>query len=181
MNDELEVLKDVARRLAVAGIPYMITGSIAANFYAVPRMTRDIDLVAELSEAGAARLVEVLRDDFYLDAAAVATAVRERGMFNVIHTRHVVKVDFVVRKDSEYRREEFARRRAVAIEGSEIFMVTPEDLILSKLDWARDTRSETQLTDVRNLLTSVEGLDHAYLSRWAVRLGVDALLREVGG
>ena len=181
MSEELEVLKEVARRLTGAGIPYMITGSIAANFYSIPRMTRDIDLVVELGDAGVARLVATLRDDFYVDLAAVEGAVRERGMFNAIHTRHIVKVDFVVRKDSDYRREEFARRTAVSVEGSQIFMVTAEDLILSKLDWARDTRSEIQLTDVRNLLTSVEGLDRAYLSRWAARLGLDALLREVGG
>ena len=57
MSEELEVLKEVARRLTGAGIPYMITGSIAANFYSVPRMTLDIDLVIELPDAGVARLV----------------------------------------------------------------------------------------------------------------------------
>jgi len=58
-------------------------------------------------------------------------------------------------------------------------MVAPEDLILSKLDWAKDSRSQVQLDDVRNLLRSVQGLDTDYLNRWVERLGLDALYQEV--
>jgi hypothetical protein len=100
-------------------------------------------------------------------------------MFNMIHTALVVKVDCVVRKETEYRREEFARRRAVSIEDRRVFIVSPEDLILSKLDWAKESRSQMQLDDVRNLLRSVKGLDIAYLTRWADRLGLATLYREV--
>lgn len=100
-------------------------------------------------------------------------------MFNMIHNVLVVKVDCVVRKDSDYRREEFARRRPVAIAGQQVFLVAPEDLILSKLDWAKESRSQTQLGDVRNLLKSVQGLDTAYLNHWALRLGLGTLLQEV--
>ncbi len=79
-------------------------------------------------------------------------AVAGRGTFNLIHTDLVVKVDFLVRKDSEYRREEFRRRRRMSVDDLQLFVVAPEDLIISKLEWARDTRSEVQLGDVRNLL-----------------------------
>ena len=81
----------------------------------------------------------------------------------------MVKVDCVVRKETEYRREEFARRRAVSVEDQQVFIVSPEDLILSKLDWAKESRSQMQLDDVRNLLRSVQGLDTEYLNRWADR------------
>jgi hypothetical protein len=84
-----------------------------------------------------------------------------------------------VRKETEYRREEFARRTRVGIEGQAVSIVTPEDLVISKLDWARDTRSEIQLGDVRSLLASVQGLDEAYLGRWTDRLGLAALYEEV--
>ncbi len=97
----------------------------------------------------------------------------------MIHNALVVKVDCVVRKDSEYRRGEFARRRPVAIAGQQVFLVAPEDLILSKLDWAKESRSQTQLGDVRNLLKSVHGLDTAYLNHWAERLGLATLYQEV--
>ena len=59
--------------------------------------------------------------------------------------------------------------------------MAPEDLILSKLEWAKDSRSATQLEDVRNLLRSVEGLEKDYVLRWAERLGLASLYREVCG
>lgn len=179
MSDELDVLKAVAADLEGAGIPYMVTGSMAANFYTVPRMTRDIDLVIELFERDVDRITRLFQQDYYIDRDMVERAVREHAMFNMIHNALVVKVDCVVRKETEYRREEFARRRAVSIAGQQVFIVSPEDLILSKLDWAKESRSQMQLTDVRNLLNSVQGLDTAYLTRWAARLGLSSLYREV--
>jgi hypothetical protein len=123
VTEELDVLKTVAGRLEAAQIPYMITGSMAANYYAVPRMTRDIDVVVELAAADADRVC-ALFEDFYLDRDAVGTAIAEQTMFNAIHTASVVKVDFVVRKDTEYRREELRRRRPVIIDDRAIFIVT---------------------------------------------------------
>lgn len=145
MSDELVVLKSVAARLGEAGIPYMVTGSMAANFYAVPRMTRDIDLVVELSERDVDRVPQLFQQEYYIDRDMVQRAVRDHAMFSMIHKALVVKVDCVVRKDTEYHREEFARRRAVSVVDQEVFIVSPEDLILSKLDWAKESRSQMQL------------------------------------
>ncbi|HJU06031.1 MAG TPA: nucleotidyltransferase [Nitrospiraceae bacterium] len=181
MSEELAVLKTVTGQLAHAGVPYMVTGSIAANVYAVPRMTRDIDIVVELSERDVDRIVEQFQNEFYIDSEMVQRAVTEKGMFNMIHHAFVIKVDFVVRKDTEYRREEFSRRRSVSVEGQNFFIVAPEDLILSKLDWAKESLSETQLNDVRNLLNSVEGLDRHYLAHWSNRLGLASLYQQVTG
>lgn len=176
---ELEVLKTVTQRLDTAGIPYMVTGSMATNYYAVPRMTRDIDVVVGLSPPDADRLCNLFQDDVYVDRDAVRRSIEEKGMFNIIHKAFVIKVDFVVRRDTEYRREEFSRRRRVSVEGRALFMVAPEDLIISKLDRARDTRSELQLADVRNLLGWVADLDRTYLAHWTSRLGLDSLYDEV--
>jgi len=178
-SEELEVLKEVARRLGRARIAYMVTGSIAANFYTVPRMTRDIDIVVELSERDVGRFIPLFQTDHYLDPKTVAEAVKAKGMFNLIQNEYVIKIDFVVRKESPYRRTEFSRRRRVAIDDRRIYIVAPEDLILSKLAWAKDSRSEVQLTDVRNLFRSVRGMNRRYLSRWARQLSVESLYREV--
>ena len=179
MSDELDVLQSVTAQLEGVGIPYMVTGSMAANFYAVPRMTRDIDLVIELSERDVDRVTRLFQQEYYIDRDMVHRAVRDHAMFNMIHNALVVKVDCVVRKETEYRREEFARRRAVSVAGQRVFIVSPEDLILSKLDWAKESRSQMQLDDVRNLLRSVQGLDTEYLNRWADRLGLTTLYQEV--
>ena len=180
MTEELEVLLDVARRLDGARIPYMVTGSIATNFYAVPRMTRDIDIVVDLGQKDLGRFIPLFEADFYLDPQTVREAVRDRRMFNVIHNEYVIKIDFIVRKDSPYRREEFSRRKRVAVDHRRLYLVAPEDLILSKLEWAKDSRSEMQLADVRNLLKSVKPLNRRYMARWAKALGLESLYRQVG-
>ena len=178
MSEELEVLKELARRLDGTGIAYMVTGSTAANFYAVPRMTRDIDIVVELADRDIGKFVFAFEKDHYLEPETVREAVKNKGMFNLIHDRYLFKVDFVVRKDSPYRRKEFSRRRKVSVDGQDLYVVTPEDLILSKLEWAKDSKSEIQLRDVQNLLQSVRGLDRRYLTRWAKQLGVYSLYRK---
>ncbi len=142
MSDELDVLQSVTGRLQAGGISYMVTGSMAANFYATPRMTRDIDLVVELSDADIDRVVSLFQDTYYIDPDMVQQAIRNRSMFNMIHNALVVKVDCLVRKDTDYRREEFARRRTITLAGQSVAIVAPEDLILSKLDWARESRSQ---------------------------------------
>ena len=179
MTEELEVLEAVTRRLDEAHVPYMLTGSMALNFYAVPRMTRDIDLVVELSPSDAERVNDLFQPDFYVDREAVRNAIELASVFNIIHTALVVKVDLVVRKDTDYRRTEFARRRRITFEGHPLSIVTPEDLIISKLDWARDSRSTVQLDDARNILRAQPHLDWRYLERWIAALGLEALYREV--
>jgi hypothetical protein len=167
VNDQLSVLKLVTARLDAARIPYMITGSIAAGLYARPRMTRDIDLVVKLQVDDAERLAEIFGDEFECDAAAIRTAISRQSLFNLIHTEAVVKVDFIVRKSTPYREVEFDRRRPAIIYGDPVWIVSPEDLILSKLLWAKDSRSELQLGDVRQLITAQPSLDWPYLDRWA--------------
>lgn len=179
MTEELEVLLQVTGRLDRAGIDYMITGSMATNFYTVPRMTRDIDIVVELAEKDLDRFIPLFEADFYFEPDAVCSATKNKGMFNLIENERIVKIDFIVRKDTPYRRREFSRRRRVAVDDRNIYLVAPEDLILSKLEWAKESRSEMQLSDVRNLLKSVRPLNRRYLARWAKELGIESLYREV--
>jgi hypothetical protein len=176
LDDQTQVLLQAAGMLHRLGIPYMVTGSTAMSYYAIPRMTRDIDLVVEIGPGDVARLYSAFGSDFYIDADSASAAVSDHGMFNVIHNQFAVKLDFVVRKDSPYRREEFRRRRAVNLGGMQITLVSAEDLILSKLYWAKDTQSAVQLDDVKNLLESNPDLDTAYLDKWARELSVLSML-----
>lgn len=167
----------VTASLDAAAIPYMITGSLALSHYAQPRMTRDIDLVVALDDTNVESFVEALHDEFDCDIDRIRAAIERRGMFNVIHPVRIVKVDFVVRKDAPYRQEEFARRRPVVVGGQSMWMVSPEDLLLSKLAWARDSRSAVQLADVRNLIEATP-IDWRYVEHWASVLDVTELVGE---
>ena len=78
MTPELAILNLVTTQLEGAAIPYMLTGSLAAGYYAEPRMTRDADIVAELSAADAPRLAAMFAHDFGADAETIANAIAHR-------------------------------------------------------------------------------------------------------
>jgi len=177
VQNELDIVRDVSWRLDGAGIGFMLTGSMAMNYYAQPRMTRDIDIVIALRPEDAERVVELFRSDYYVSREAVDSSIAHQSLFNLIHNETVIKVDCIVRKQSPYRLTEFKRRQRVRIENFETWIVSKEDIILSKLFWAKDSHSELQLRDVRNLVST--GCDRAYIESWTTELRVDTLWREV--
>ena len=177
MPTELDVLRIVSDRLSAAGIPFMLTGSFALAYYATPRMTRDLDLVVALAERDVGPLVSAFQNDFYVDSADALTAVRTERLFNLMHLESGIKVDLIVRKSADYRQVEFGRRTPVTLAGVSTWIVSREDLILSKLVWALDTGSELQRRDIRQLLSGPADL--GYIRVWAPVLGVNALLDEL--
>ena len=177
IQTELDVLRDVSARLTAGGVAFMLTGSVAMNYYAQPRMTRDIDLVVELAAEQIDLLIGMFEAEYYVDRSMIAKAIAQRSMFNLIHNETIIKLDCIVLKSDKYRQQEFARRRLVSLGDFETLIVSREDLILSKLYWARDSKSELQLRDVKNLLTA--DCDMPYLYSSAAELGVKSLLIEV--
>lgn len=177
MTSELDVLGLVSDRLSGAGVPFMLTGSFALAYYATPRMTRDLDMVVALDERHLQALVAAFEADFYIDADVARNAVLTERMFNLMHLESGVKVDLIVRKTAEYRQVEFARRKPVEIAHVRTWIVSCEDLILSKLVWALQSNSELQRRDIRQLL--VKSVDLDYIRNWAQQLSVTKLLDEL--
>lgn len=174
--NEIDVVRDISLRFDSAGVRFMLTGSMAMNYYAQPRMTRDIDIVVALSADDVERIVNLFEPDYYVSERSVRESIVHESIFNLIHEESVIKVDCIIRKNSEYRRTEFERRQQISILDFSTFIVSKEDLIISKLAWAKDSRSERQLGDVKNLLAT--GFDKTYLQRWTGELGLDSLLAE---
>jgi hypothetical protein len=158
------------------GIAYMLTGSMAMNYYAQPRMTRDIDVVIAITPEDVHRVAALFHPDYYVSEESIRESIVRESIFNLIHQDSVIKVDCIIRKRSEYRLVEFERRQRISILDFTTFIVSKEDLIISKLFWAKDSHSEIQLGDVKNLLAT--GYDAAYLQRWTHELGLDNLLKQ---
>jgi len=177
MTTEIDVLEDITATLDRLQIQYMLTGSFAMAFYAKPRMTRDIDIVLAIRREDVAALQASLANDYYLDPDAARDAIDQQRLFNLMHFATGLKIDFIVRKSSAYRRTEFDRRQRVRLGSLEVWVVSREDLILSKLEWAKQTNSELQRNDIRQLLE--DSLDSAYLRQWAHILSVDAMLEDL--
>jgi hypothetical protein len=174
--NQIDIVRNVSRKLQGVGIGYMLTGSMVMNYYALPRMTRDIDVVVEISSRDVERVTGLFRPDYYVSEDNIRESVMRESIFNVIHRESVIKVDCIVRKNDRYRRLEFERRRKVSVLDFTTYIVSKEDLIISKLWWARDSRAEIQLSDVKNLLAT--GFDAGYLEHWTRELRVNNLLQE---
>lgn len=172
-------LRPVVEALERMGVPYMVAGSVASSMHGVPRTTLDADLVARIEERHAGPLVEALGEAYYADEAMIRNAVRHGSSFNLIHQGSMVKIDVFVAKSRPYDASALARRMRGRIEDLEVDAATPEDVVLSKLEWydAGGRVSERQWGDVLGLLRIHRGvLDVAYLRRWAAELGVGELL-----
>jgi hypothetical protein len=174
-----EVVAQVVAAIDAIGANYMITGSFASNLHGVPRMTQHADIVVDLDEAAALRLVTLLEGDFYVSDEAAREAARLRRMFNAIHLATGFKVDLIVCKARAFSAEELRRRQPSTLAGRELHFATPEDTLLTKLEWALLGSSERQYGDALGILQVQSGrLDWEYLERWADDLGVRDLLER---
>jgi hypothetical protein len=176
MQNELDIVRDVSARLDGAGIAYMLTGSMAMNYYAQPRMTRDIDVVVALTLADAGKIVDLFSRDYYVSEEAVRDSIAGESIFNLIHNESVIKVDCIVRKNTLYRCAELERRKQIRIDDFSTWIASKEDLIISKLFWAKDSGSEIQMGDVRNIAAT--GCDAAYIENWTRDLGLISLWQQ---
>ena len=174
--NEIDIVRDISQRFEQGQIHYMLTGSMAMNYYAQPRMTRDIDVVIAIASDDVDRVAALFRPDYYVSEESIRESLEHESSFNLIHHESVIKVDCVIRKSGEYRRVEFERRQRIPILDFTTFIVTKEDLIISKLSWAKGSHSELQLSDVKNLLAT--GYDAAYVQHWTRQLGLNNLLQE---
>ena len=164
-----KLLEKVVFGLNDKRIKYMLSGSVALNAYTIPRMTLDIDFVIELLAGNNADFLEIFKKGYYVDADTVREETRRKGMFNIIDHETGFKIDFIVRKSSEFRELEFARRRKMKIGNIETWIVSPEDLIISKIEWIQLYQSPKQIEDIKKLLEYTP-LNIAYVNEWCKKL-----------
>lgn len=175
-EDQKSVLKDVTERFEKLEIPYMLSGSMAMISYAMMRMTNDIDIVIEAKSEDAEKIIKEFEADYYVPQNRVKDAIYSQNMFNLLHQTKIVKIDCVLRKDSEFQKLAFSNRRKIKFTEFDVWTISRDDLILSKLNWAKKSRSEMQMRDVASIIRN--GYDKEYVELWAEKLGVTDLLEE---
>lgn len=167
-----ELLAAIIERLDRAAVPYMVTGSLASSYHGEPRATRDVDIVIDPERKSLTALVADLQEAaFYVDQEVALDALARRTQFNAIGP-DASKVDFMIRRDRPFSREEFSRRQHANLLGTRGYVTTAEDLVLAKLEWAAVSGSERQIADVAGILAIAGPLDTAYIDRWATALGL---------
>jgi len=185
LPDAIRVSLIVTRTLEELGIPYLIGGSLASIIHGEPRLTNDVDLVADIKEEQVPQLVAALEKDFYVDYMAIRRAIRERKSFNLLYLETMYKVDIFISRGDEWSREQMKLRegkRLVEDDDSSVRQISnPETTVLQKLWWFREGNevSDQQWRDVRGVLKiQADKLDFNYLERWAAKLGISDLLEK---
>jgi hypothetical protein len=172
MNESIiQFFLSVCQKLDDLKLPYMLTGSAAMNYYSVIRTTQDLDIVLELREE---ELEDFLRafPNHYFHEPSIVTEIKLKGMFNLIDFNTGYKIDFILRKNSEYAKTAFTRRWLSEDFGAPVWVISLEDLLLAKLLWIQQIYSDRQANDIQQLITA-DTIDREYLQFWINELNIN--------
>lgn len=177
---QTEAIRRIVEALDRAGIPYMLTGSFASSYHGVPRASQDIDLVIAPGEEELRLLVGSLpKSEYYADLGMALEAARRESQCNILDLVTGWKADLIFRKSRPFSLAEFDRRTEADFQGLRVFVASPEDVVLSKLEWAKKSESQRQIEDAAGLLRARDAeLDREYIARWVRELGLEAEWRR---
>lgn len=180
-KDPRHLLVEIAKILQKLKIPYIITGGMAVLVWGRPRFTADIDIVIELKIEDIDSLTRdllMLGRANYIDKDMVKDALRHGGEFNFIHGETGIKVDFWVLQKQPFELSRIKRRIAKRILGKKVYFISPEDLILSKLQWYQQGQSSRHLEDIESIL-KISKVDLRYIRKWARKQSTSDVFNKV--
>lgn len=180
-----ELLKEITSLLTKEKIPYMITGSVSVIFYGRPRASHDIDFIIEGKLKDVAKIKkafgELPHKEFITDPHLIETAIQNKMQFNVLHLPTMLKLDFWILQDTKFDKERFKRMKLIDVFGQQMSFSSPEDTILIKLLWYKESKIEKHLIDAAFVYQlQSEGLDYKYLNKWVKKHKTVKLLKELG-
>jgi hypothetical protein len=164
-----ELLELISKIFDKVQIPYMLSGSLALNLYSIPRSTRDIDVIVEFQDKHINQFIQSIKDQFYYNETTIQAEIKRLGMFNIIHLESGYKIDIILRTSEPFELQKFQRRQQIDYFGKKIWVITLEDLIISKLRWIQQLESELHKRDIKSLLEN-KNIDFEYLKNWCKTL-----------
>jgi len=164
---EESVFKKVVKLLNKSNIPYMLTGGLAVTVWGRTRSTLDIDIVLDMNKNDIKKLVNAFqKENFYIDEEAVEMAIDKKNSFNAIDFETNTTIDCYLAGNDKYEKRRFQRMAIKNIVGVKVNVVSPEDLILIKLLWSKDSGSTRHLEDAESIL-KISKVDLKYIEKWA--------------
>lgn len=176
--EQHDLLRHAVRCFEDHGIRYFVTGAVAAIAYGEPRLTNDIDIVADLREDDVPKLKTCYPDeDFYFDTDSAMRAVRSRSQFNIIHPGSGLKIDVMISKGDAFDLSRFRRARKLKpLDDTDVAFASPEDVILKKMAFYSEGGSDKHLRDIAGILKiSGDSIDRSYIAAWAGKLGLEEI------
>lgn len=163
-------------------ISYFLTGSLAVSYYGYPRATHDIDFVLEYKSKDSNNIIEVLKKlgkTYLIDFKSIKASLLKYSQFEIYHTETGMKIDFWSTGNDEFEINRFNRRQSFIINKKKIYICSAEDLIINKLIWCKEIRSEKHLRDCAGIIKIQKGkMDNKYLEKWIKKFNLKDLYRE---
>ncbi len=158
-----QVALEVIDRLNRAGIAYALVGAFSSSYWGIPRATKDADFVVQLSGPEISRLWDIFQPDFVVSDQMTFETITGSRKLEIRHPEAAFIVELFMLSTDPHHQERFGRRKLVQVFGRDVWMPTPEDVIIQKIRWARTK----DLDDAMNVL-AVQGdaLDFAYIRKW---------------
>lgn len=182
MNEQ-DAIRDFFERIERTYIPYLVGGSMASSAHGNPRQTNDIDIALQLDESAVSAFLKEFGEDFMVSRSTIMQALEDGDQyrsFQMTHFDSLLRIDCFIPIGTEFQVSEFARRQRLEIlPGVTVYVSSPEDIVLRKLDWFRmgGEVSDRQWNDIVSVLDVQKAvLDYDYLETWARQLGLHELL-----
>jgi hypothetical protein len=179
--DLFELLQKIIRVFENLSIPYLVTGSVASMAYGEPRLTNDIDIVADIRLSHIPGLLAAFpQEDYYIDEEMIRDAIYRIGQFNIIHPASGLKIDVIIKQDIPFDQSRFERIRKIYPGDYSADFASPEDVIIKKLEYYKLGGSEKHLRDIAGIFKiSGEIIDKEYIFHWATKLDLKEILNMV--
>ncbi len=147
----------------------MLSGTVAMSLYIVPKSSKDFNFIVHIQPHKIKNFAENFKEGYYCNIESIEEAIKYQSMFNIIDHNSGFKADFVILKNEEFRQVEFNRKIELEYFGKLIYVVSVEDLLISKLIWIQNFNSKIQENDIENLWEYLE-LDKDYVKNWVKKL-----------
>ena len=175
-----EFMRDVVRALELAGVQYMVVGSLSSNLYGIPRSTKDADFVVQFDNTPIREATRYLGPSYVFDDQMSFETATKTYRWKLWHPASAFMIELFLISDDPHDREQFSRRKSVRYDGHDVFVATAEDVVITKLRWSRPGKRAKDIDDVRSVITvSGAKLDWPYTRRWCAAHQTESLLNDV--
>jgi hypothetical protein len=176
----VELVRRVLAAFELLRIDYVTVGSFAVNAYVEPRSTNDADFVLQLDQLDLGSLVAALGDDFSIDPQMSFESITMTSRYKLTHRRSLFTIELFGLTHDEHDLARFRRRVRGSVGGLPAFILSPEDVVVTKLRWGQRGRRSKDIEDIENMLAVHRAtLDFDYIRGWARQHGTLALLEQL--
>lgn len=161
-------------------VPYMLVGSLATNFYCVPRSTEDADIVVQSQVVQVARQIHQAQPHIHFNPQMGFESVTATKKIVLQTAVHGFEIELFELSAEEHDQTRFSRRTLVETMGRKVWIASLEDMVVTKLRWSQHAGREKDISDARNLMgVQHDRIDWPYVESWCDHHGTREIMERL--